>query len=86
MLTKLVLSGVRGYAASQFFPFGLCNAPSTLQHLVDMALASLTREVCLAYLDDLIIFSSTFKQHLERLQTDQMCTLLEKSEVLWIMR
>jgi len=33
-----------------------------------MALAGLTWEVCLAYLDDLIIFSNTFEQHLERLQ------------------
>jgi len=41
--------------------FGLCNAPSTFQHLVDMALAVLTWEVCLAYLDDLVIFSSTFE-------------------------
>ena len=33
-----------------------------------MALAGLTWEVCLAYLDDLIIFSNTFEQHVERLQ------------------
>jgi len=33
-----------------------------------MALTGLTWEVCLAYLDDLIIFLSTFDQHLERLQ------------------
>ena len=33
-----------------------------------MALAGLTWEICLAYLDDLIIFSRTFDQQLERLQ------------------
>jgi len=33
-----------------------------------MPLTGLTWEVCLAYLDDLIIFSSTFEQHVERLQ------------------
>jgi len=33
-----------------------------------MALAGLTWEICLAYLDDLIIFSRTFEQHMERLQ------------------
>jgi len=48
--------------------FGLCNAPSTFQRLVDMAMAGLTWEVCLAYLDDFIIFSITFEQHMERLQ------------------
>ena len=38
------------------------------QRLVELALAGLTWEVCLAYLDDLIIFVSSIKQHLERLQ------------------
>ena len=58
----------KGIFGFKVLPFGLCNAPSTFQRLVDMALAGLTWEVCLAYLDDLIIFSSTFEQHLERLQ------------------
>jgi len=49
-------------------PFGLCNAPSTFQCLVDLALAGLTREVCLVYLDDLIVFSRTFGEHLDRLR------------------
>jgi len=58
----------RGIYGFWVLPFGLCNAPSTYQRLVDMALAGLTWEICLAYLDDLIIFSRTFDQHMERLQ------------------
>jgi len=58
----------KGIFGFRVLPFGLCNAPSTFQRLVDMALAGLTWEVCLAYLDDLIIFSRTFDQHIERLQ------------------
>jgi len=58
----------KGIFGFKVLPFGLCNAPSTFQRLVDMALAGLTWEVCLAYLDDLIIFSNTFEQHVERLQ------------------
>jgi len=58
----------RGIFGFRVLPFGLCNAPSTFQRLVDMALAGLTWEICLAYLDDLIIFSRTFDQHMERLQ------------------
>jgi len=65
MLTKLVLSHTRGYLASGSFHLAYVMP---LQRLVDMALAGLTREVCLAYLDDLIIFSSTFEQHLKCLQ------------------
>jgi len=49
-------------------PFGLRNAPSTFQRLVDLALAGLTWEVCLVYLDDLIVFSRTFEDHVVRLQ------------------
>ena len=55
----------KGIFGFKVLHFGLCNAPSTFQRLVDMALAGLTWEVCLAYLDDLIIFSSMFEQHLE---------------------
>jgi len=47
----------KGILGFNVLPFGLCNAPSTFQCSVDMALAGLTWEVCLAYLDDLIIFS-----------------------------
>jgi len=48
-------------------PFGLCNAPSTFQRLMDVALSGLHLEVCLVYLDDIIIFSKTVDEHLERL-------------------
>jgi len=58
----------KGIFGFRVLPFGLYNAPSTFQRLVDMALTGLTWEVCLAYLNDLIIFSSTFEQHIERLQ------------------
>ena len=58
----------KGIFGFKVLPFGLCNAPSTFQRLIDLVLAGLTWEVCLAYLDDLIVFSSTFVEHLERLQ------------------
>jgi len=48
--------------------FLLASATPRQHRLVDVALAGLTWEVCLAYLDDLIIFASSFGQHLERLQ------------------
>lgn len=47
--------------------FGLCNAPSTFQRLMDTILRNLTWKHCLVYLDDVIIFSPDFKTHLERL-------------------
>jgi len=58
----------KGVLGFNVLPFGLCNAPSTFQRLVDMALAGLTWEICLVYLDDLVVFSRTFEDHVVRLQ------------------
>jgi predicted aspartyl protease len=46
---------------------GLANAPSQFQRLMDLVLAGLNFEACLVYLDDIICFSETFEQHLQRL-------------------
>ena len=49
--------------------FGLCNAPATFQRLMDCTMRGLNYEVCLIYLDDIIVFSSDVASHLERLET-----------------
>ena len=49
-------------------PFGLCNAPSTFQRLMNQVLCDLVPEICLVYLDDIIIFSSTLEQHIHHLE------------------
>jgi len=49
-------------------PFGLCNAPATFQRLMDTVLTGLNFDICLAYLDDIIIFSRDLDSHLERLE------------------
>ena len=48
-------------------PFGLCNAPPTLQRLMLNCLGELNLTYCLIYLDDVIIFSRTEEKHLERM-------------------
>jgi hypothetical protein len=48
-------------------PFGLCNAGATFQRLMDVIMAGLTFEASLVYLDDIIVYSSTLDQHMDRL-------------------
>lgn len=50
-------------------PFGLCNAPATFQRLMQATMSDLAFQIVLIYLDDLLVFSSTFQDHLVRLET-----------------
>ena len=49
-------------------PCGLCNAPATFQRMIDLLLAGFSWEFVMAYLDDIIIYSATFPEHLRHLQ------------------
>jgi Reverse transcriptase (RNA-dependent DNA polymerase) len=49
-------------------PFGLCNAGATFQRLMDIVLSGLTYEICLAYIDDIVIYSRTINEHFDRLR------------------
>ncbi len=49
-------------------PFGLTNAPATFQRMVNLLLSGLNWKSCMAYLDDVIVFSKTFQQHLSDLR------------------
>ncbi|KAK8788355.1 hypothetical protein V5799_021870 [Amblyomma americanum] len=49
-------------------PFGLCSAPATFQRMMDTVLSGLKWQSCLVYLDDVVIFSDTFDEHLKRLR------------------
>ena len=47
--------------------FGLTNAPATFQRLMECVLPGIRGEQCLIYLDNIIVFSKTFNEHLKRL-------------------
>ena len=49
-------------------PFGLTNAPATFQRVMDMVLSGLNWKICMVYIDDIIVYSQDFDQHLEHLQ------------------
>ena len=49
-------------------PFGLCNVPATFQRLIQNCLGELNLTYCLIYLDDVIVYSKTPEEHLQRMR------------------
>lgn len=49
-------------------PFGLMNAPVSFQMVMTQVLRGLTWRHCLIYLDDILVFSETFDDHLTHLE------------------
>ena len=48
-------------------PFGLSNAPSTFQSVINGILGNELRQCCLVYMDDIVVFSKTPEEHLQHL-------------------
>jgi len=65
---KTALITRRGCWRFKVMPFGLSCAPSVFQRLMDLVLAGLSYDICLIYLDDIIIYSNSFEEHLLRLE------------------
>ena len=70
-------------------PFGLVNAPSSFQHYINEALHEYLDVFCTAYIDDILIYSNTRKEHtqhvrkvLERLQAAGLQVNIEKCEFI----
>lgn len=57
-------------------PFGLTNAPSRFQTMINTVLSGYLDEFCSAYLDDIIVYSNTWTDHLLHLSK-----VLERLEI-----
>ena len=60
--------GPLGFYECVRMPFGLTNAPATFQRLMESCLGELHLSWCIIYLDDVILFSRTPEEHLDRLE------------------
>lgn len=48
---------------------GVCNGPAMFQRLMQTTMNDLIFQIVLVYLDDTLVFSRTFSEHVERLRT-----------------
>ena len=64
---KTAFSVPQGHFQFNRMPFGLQNAPSTFQRLMNTVLSGLQGERCFVYLDDIVIYSYDLKSHIENL-------------------
>ena len=57
-------------------PMGMTNSPATFQRLMQTCLNDYIFQILLVYLDDIIVYSNTFDEHIERL--DRVFTRLRE--------
>jgi transposase InsO family protein len=60
--------GLLGFYECNRMPFGLTNAPATFQRLMESCMGDLYLTYCLLYLDDIVVYSKTYQEHLVRLE------------------
>jgi hypothetical protein len=60
-------------------PFGLCNAPSTFQALMNDILGHYLRKFVLVFFNDILIYSKTWEEHLQHIR--QVLALLQANSV-----
>ena len=60
-------AGPLGFYQFVKMPFGLCNAGASFQRMMEGCMGAENLSSCLLYLDDIVVFSENFDQHVERL-------------------
>ncbi len=65
---KTAFSTGAGLYQFRMMPMGISNAPPSFQRLMELVLRGLHWSICLIYLDDIIVYSADFVQHLKHLR------------------
>ena len=61
---KTAFTSHRGLFQFKRMPFGLMTAPATFQRAIDVVLSSVRLQCALTYLDDIVVYSPNFDQHM----------------------
>ena len=71
----------RGYGLHEYtvMPFGLCNAQSTFQSMIDDVFRDMLDAGVIAYRDDILIYSGTIEEHVFKLLVRQIMEQLSKA-------
>jgi hypothetical protein len=67
-----------GHYEFRAMSFGLTGAPHTFQRAMNATLSSLLRKIVLVFFDDILVYSSTYEQHLEHLE--QVFQILDREQ------
>ena len=73
---KTAFSTPRGHYQFLRLPFGLCGAPTSFQRCMQYVLRDLLGKQCCVYIDDIIVFGKTKREHDENL-VQVLCKLEE---------
>ena len=60
--------GPLGFYECGWMPFCFTNGPATFQCLMESCLGDMPLKWCIIYLDDIIVFSKTPEEHIQRLK------------------
>ncbi|TIB06886.1 hypothetical protein E3P89_04152 [Wallemia ichthyophaga] len=66
-IEKTAFNTKYGHFQFKVMPFGLCNAPGTFQYLMQDIFKDELDQYVAVYIDDILIFSKTYEEHLKHL-------------------
>jgi hypothetical protein len=69
-----------GHFEYQVMPFGLTNAPATCMRMMNDILRDYLDKICIAYLDDILVYSKTAQQHIKDVK--EVLMALMKAQLL----